>query len=114
MDEAVVGAAWYSPESWRQLEEAVAAAGLPKTILAGSYAEFVAAFDAQARAYARQGVRVEKLPVDVPHMAAFCKRWGLELTSVGRTKYGAALAAAGGDREALDRGGFVDRTRTEQ
>jgi len=62
MDEAVVGAAWYTPASWLQLEEAVAAAGLPKTILAGSYAEFVVAFDAQARTFARQGVKVEKVP----------------------------------------------------
>jgi hypothetical protein len=107
------GMAWYTPESWRQLEEAIAAAGMPKAMLASSYAEFVAQYDAFARGFERQGVRVEKTPIDVPHMVAWCKRWGLSINAAGRSKYAAALAGHGGDREELDRRGFVDRTRAE-
>ena len=110
---SVVGQAWYTAEGWRQLEEAVAAAGLPKGALCSSYAEFVARFDGMAREAARQGVKVEKTPIDVPHMVAWCKRWGLQINSAGRTKYGAVLAAAGGSREKMDAMRFVDRTRAE-
>lgn len=112
-DAPCIAQAWYSPESWRQLEEAIAAAGMPKTMLCDSYAEFAARFDSMVREFERQGVRVEKVSIDVPHMVAWCRRWGLEINNAGRTRYGAMLALADGDREKLDARGFVDRTRAE-
>jgi hypothetical protein len=84
---------------------------MPKHTLVGSYAEFVASFDSAARGFERQGVRVEKTPIDAPHLVAWCGRWGLRIDTAGRSRYGAALLAAGGDLAELDRGGFVDRTR---
>ena len=108
-----INQAWYTPESWLQLEEAIAAAGMPKNMLCASYEEFLAMFDDFAREWEKQGVRVVKVSIDVPHMVAWCKRWGLPINNMGRSKYGAALAAAGGDREELDRLGFVDLPRAE-
>jgi len=109
----VIGQAWYSPESFRQLKEAVAAQGMPKGVLCSSYAEFVTRFDAMARGFASQGFRVEKVSVDVPHMVAWCKRWGLEINNAGRTRYVATLGLADGDSEKTDSMRFVDRTRAE-
>jgi hypothetical protein len=109
----VIAQAWYEPQSWVLLEAAIAAAGMPKTMLVGSYEDFVSAFDCFVREFARQGIRVEPTPIDVPHMVAWCARWGLRIDSVGRTKYVAALAMAGGDLAEVDRRPFVDRTRTE-
>ena len=111
--DVAVAQAWFTPASWVQLEEAIAAAGMPKTVLADSYEDFVSAFDCFVREFTRQGIRVEPTPIDVPHMVAWCARWGLRIDSVGRTKYVAALAMAGGDLAEVDRRPFVDRTRTE-
>ena len=52
--------AWYTPESWRQLEEAIAAAGMPKNMLCASYAEFVDAYNVYARGFEGRGVRVRE------------------------------------------------------
>lgn len=100
--------AWYSPESWRQLEEAVQAAGLPRTILSPTYEEFVSMFDATVRRFEDAGIAYEKVVIDVPHMVEWCKRWGLKLNNMGRTKYGAALSLCEGDRNELDRLDFSD------
>lgn len=111
--DVAVAQAWFTPASWVQLEEAIAAAGMPKTVLADSYEDFVSAFDCFVREFARQGIRVEPTPIDVPHMVAWCARWGLRIDSAGRTKYVAALAMADGNLAEVDRRPFVDRTRTE-
>ena len=111
--DVAVAQAWFTPASWVQLEEAIAAAGMPKTVLADSYEDFVAAFGRFARGFEERGIRVEKLPIDVPHMVDWCSHWDLKIDSAGRAKYGAALALAGGDLAEVDRRPFVDRTRTE-
>jgi hypothetical protein len=108
-----IAQAFYTPESWRQLEAAVAEAGLPKDTLCASYESFVAKWKRLALEFERHGVAVDKLPIDVSHMVAWCARWGLSLDAKGRSKYGVALATTGGDSAALDRSGFVDRTRAE-
>jgi hypothetical protein len=114
MGEAVaIAQAWYTPESWRHLEAAVAKAGLPKDTLCSSYEVFVAKWERMAREFERRGVKAEKTPIDVSHMVAWCARWGLSLDGKGRAKYGAMLAAVDGDCAKLDRSGFVDRTRAE-
>jgi hypothetical protein len=94
---STLNAAWYTPESWRQLEEAVAEAGLPPEMLVGSHADFVARFDILRSHYERQGVRVVKMPIDVPHMVAWCKRYGMPLNTASRAQYMAHMAL-GGDK----------------
>jgi hypothetical protein len=108
----IIGQAWYTPESFRQLEAAISAAGMPRNMLCSSYAEFVTRFDAMAREFARRGFKVEKVSVDVPRMVAWCKRWGLEINSAGRTRYVAMLGLSDGDSERADSMRFVDRIRT--
>jgi hypothetical protein len=106
--------AWYTPESWRQLEEAIAAAGMPKDMLASSYAKFVAQFDQSVRAFEKHGVKVMKAPVDVPHMVRWCGRQGLDIDAAGRSKYGLALTLVSGDRGRMDDTGLDDRMRRER
>jgi hypothetical protein len=72
-----LGQAWYTPETWRQLEAAVAEAGMPKDTLCSSYEVFVAKYERMARECEERGVKVEKRPVDVAQMVAWCARWGL-------------------------------------
>jgi len=112
-DAPCIGQAWYTPESFRQLEEAIKAAGMPKEYLCSSYAEYIAAFDSIAREFKRHGFGVEKVPVDVSHMVAWCGRWGLKINNAGRTRYVAMLGLADGDCEKMDGLEFVDPTRTE-
>ena len=88
--DVVIAQAWFTPASWALLEAAIAAAGMPQTILADSYEDFISAFDCFARGFEEQGIRVEKLPINVPHMVEWCSRWGLEINSAGRARYGAA------------------------
>jgi hypothetical protein len=109
----VIGQAWYSEPSFHELEEAVAAAGMPKDTLCSSYAEFVTRFDAMLRGFERRGFRVEKVSVDVPRMVAWCACWGLQINNAGRTRYVAMLGLSDGDPEKADSRRFVDRTRTE-
>jgi hypothetical protein len=89
-----LGLAWYTPESWRQLEEAITAAGLAKSMLLGSYAEFVARFDNMRHEFERQGVKVKKAPIDVARMVARCERQGVRIDAAGRAKY---MALGGGE-----------------
>src|ERR1700733_13084071 len=100
--DAAVAQAWFTPASWVQLEEAIAAAGMPEIVLADSYEDFVSAFDCFVREFATQGIRVEPLPIEVPHMLAWCARCRSRIDSAGRTKYVAALAVAGGDLAQVD------------
>jgi hypothetical protein len=94
---AEVGMAWFSPASWEQLR------AVAEDELTGSYDDFVRKVERQMRAFEARGFTVAKVVVDVPHMVAWCRRHGLRVTSTSRAKYGAALLAAGGDRDALDR-----------
>ena len=86
---------------------------MPANTVCASYAEFVARFDVMARGFASQGFRVEKVFVDVPHMTAWCKRWGLSINNAGRTRYVSMLGLSDGDRAKADSVRFVDRTRVE-
>jgi hypothetical protein len=95
-----MGMAWYTPESWRELQ------AVAEGPLCGSYGEFVAYATEQVRAFEARGIKVDKYPVDVAHMAAWCKRHGYRLNSKGRSIYGAALLAAGRDRAKLDKTPF--------
>jgi hypothetical protein len=103
-----IAMAWFSPESWRQLEAVSDAA------VCGSYEEFLRHATEMVRAFEAEGIEVEKHFLDVPHMVAWCRRWGYRIDSKGRAAYGSALLAAGGDPAELDRRGFVDHTRPQQ
>ena len=105
----VVGMAWYTPESWRKLQ-AVTEGLRP---VCDSYDDFVGRAEEIIRVWTKDGITVEKAPVDVAHMAAWCKRHGLKLDSRGRAIHGSVLLTAGGDREELDRMGFEDRSQHE-
>jgi hypothetical protein len=97
--------AWYTPASWRQLQEAVGAGD-------DSYEEFVRRVDEQIRLFAARGIVVEKMLIDVPHMLAWCKRHGYGVNdSKGRATYGAMLQMADRDLAELDRMDFEDGSK---
>jgi hypothetical protein len=98
------GIAWYTPRSWRELE---AVTDEPLC----SYDEFVRKSAEHIRRFEAEGIRAERILIDVAHMAAWCKRQGLRVDSKGRSMYGAALLAAGGDTAELDALGFEDRSK---
>ena len=105
---SVLHMAWYTPETWRELD-AVPGSGLQMT-----YPEFVAKVDRQIAAFAREGVRVVKLPIDVAQMVEWCRRHGYENDSKGRAAFGAALAAAQAAGADVMVGAVEDRTRSIQ
>ena len=45
--------------------------------------EYVAGLEAEAREFDRQGIDVEPVPIDVPHMPAWCAKLGLEIDTIG-------------------------------
>lgn len=77
---------WYTPESWRQL------GAVADDKLCGTHADFVQKTTQAIRRFKAEGVEVEKVLIDVDHMAAWLKRWGHRIDSRGRAMYGALLA----------------------
>jgi hypothetical protein len=102
--------AWYLPASWRQLQ-AVAGADTLCT-----YDAFVKKTEDLLRGFRAQGVAAEKVPIEVDHMAAWCKRHGYPISDGGsRAAYGAMLAMHEGkpfDLDApVDDAGLLPRTQ---
>jgi hypothetical protein len=103
---STVGMAWYDAEAWRQLE------AIPEADIQKSYRDFVRTFETLARKIAAQGFVVEKIPVDVEQMRAWCHRHGYEIDE-RRAVYGTMLLMARDHPDALD-APVIDNTRTLQ
>jgi hypothetical protein len=83
--------AWYTPESWRQLQAAACDALC-------SYAEFLQNTEAIVLGFKAQGIAAEKVTVDVAHMAAWCKRHGYPISDTrSRAAYGSILGMHRGE-----------------
>jgi hypothetical protein len=85
---STMGVAWYSAEAWKQLEV------IPEAGIAKSYADFVRTFETLARKFAAQGIAVEKMPIDLEQMRAWCHRRGYEIDDKGRAVYGTMVLMA--------------------
>jgi hypothetical protein len=99
-----VAMAWFTPTSWCEL------CAVAEDELAGSYEAFVHNATAKIAAFEAQGFAVTKVPIDVPHLVAWCTRHGLHVDSKSRAAYGAAPISVDGDRNALDRMGLEGRS----
>jgi hypothetical protein len=98
----VIGAAWYSPETYRRL------AAMPEPRIEKTYAEFTTSFEAMERDLVARGFVVEKVPVDIKRMVKWCHRHGYDIDGRGRSAYGAVLMMGG------ENGQFRDNTRVLQ
>jgi hypothetical protein len=85
--------AWYTPMSWRRLQEVTEAP------LAESYEAYVALTEKMIREFEERGIVVVKSVVDVDDMAAWCRKNGYRINARGRATYG-AMVAAWRDRDA--------------
>ncbi len=88
----MIGQVWYSLEAWRELERAVAAAGLGERLC--SHAEFVAEFDRFVRKCEKRGERVKKVSIVVPDMVAWIDQRGYKFDAAARRRYAAFAARA--------------------
>jgi hypothetical protein len=102
--------AWYSPATWRQLQDAAGADALC------SYGEFVRKTEDLLRGFRAQGVPADKVSIDVDHMSAWCKRHGYPISDASsRSAYGSILSMHGGKLFDIDTpfddGGLLSRTQ---
>jgi len=96
VNENVVSMAWYSPEAWAQLK------AIPEAGVEMSYPGFARNFETLSRQFAAQGIKVEKVSVDVDQMIAWCHRNGYAIDTTGRSIYGSVLLMAREDPKVLD------------
>ena len=82
-----VGFAWYRAEQWQRLHELDAGA----TQLHEQYEDWVASANRTIAELASHGIMVEKVPVDVEEIAAWCSREGMRFDSKARSMYVADL-----------------------
>ncbi len=79
----VLGLAWYRREHWAVLREvSVDADRLEKT-----WDEWLPFAEARFAALQQQGIRVEKIVVDIIDMAKWCREMGREVDAPGRAAY---------------------------
>jgi hypothetical protein len=79
--DAVMSMAWYTPETWRELQ-AIPEAEIE---ILRTYCGYVKRLIAGLTA---QGWRVVKVPVNVSQMVEWCHRHGYEADTRGRAAYG--------------------------
>jgi hypothetical protein len=88
VSDAVVGMAWYTLSTWRELR------AIPEAKIEISYPQFVRKVARLIAGYEAQGFRVVKTPINVAQMVEWCHRNGYEVDTTGRTVFGVALIAA--------------------
>jgi len=79
----VVGIAWYRPEQWGQLREAVT----DPEVLEDTHEEWLDIARRTVLDLAREGVRAERVDVDVDELANWCRERGRALDGSARAQY---------------------------
>jgi hypothetical protein len=78
---------WYTPESWQALRTVAD----DRDKLADSFEDFVAGAERCRAGFAKRGIAVEKLLLDVGDLVRWCRREGYRVEGKGRAAYGAHL-----------------------
>ena len=94
--ETVLGMAWYTPEAWARLK------AIPEARIEMSYRAYVRNYEAYVRRFVAEGIKVERVAVNVDQMLAWCHRNGYEVDSTGRAIFGSVLTMARDDPRVLD------------
>ena len=105
---SVICMGWYTPATWRELR------AIPEAGIEMSYSAFVRKCERRIADYIARGFRVEKVPVDIGRMKAWCGKHGYALDAKGRAAFGAALAVARESGEDVMAARFRDDTREVQ
>lgn len=100
----IIYAGWYTPSAWNRMKELA----IDRDEMVGTYEDFIANFNKQLRDWQAAGETVTVIQIDVDHMVAWLKRYGIPLDGVGRAAYGAALGGADGDKAKMDEIEFND------
>jgi hypothetical protein len=102
--------AWYTPATWCQLQDVAGADTLC------TYDVFVKKTENLLCGFRAQGIAAEKVPIDVNHMSAWCRRHGYPISATGsRAAYGSILGMHGGElfdiNTPFDDRGLLSRTQ---
>ena len=106
--ETVLSMAWYTPEAWARLK------AIPEARIDMSYRAYVHNYEAYTRRFVAEGIKVERVAVDVDQMLAWCHRNGYEVNSTGRAIFGTVLTMARDDPRVLDNPIVDNVTRSVQ
>ena len=79
----VVGIAWYRPEQWGQLRNAV----VDPEVLEDTHEEWLEIAQQTVLDLAREGMRAERIDVDVDELASWCRETGRALDGAARAQY---------------------------
>jgi hypothetical protein len=99
---------WYTPETWRELS------AHPEAKIEKTYSEYVRDCERFIAGCPAQGLRVVKVPIDIPLMIEWCHAHGYEIDSAGRSVFGTVLRAAQDAGDDIRTMLFRDDTRTVQ
>jgi hypothetical protein len=80
-----MGFAWYTPAGWYRLRE------VADDLDGQTYLEFVTKAERIIAEFAAQGIRAEKVVIDVDDLVAWCRREGCKNDQKARAAYGAHL-----------------------
>ena len=89
-----IGMSWYTPESWERLR---AVADDRATL--GTFDAYQRKAERAIREFAAQGIKVEKVLLDIDDLVRWCRREGYAIDQRGRAAYGVALLVSVGDPE---------------
>jgi hypothetical protein len=106
--ETVLGMAWYTPEAWARLK------AIPEARVDMSYRAYVRNYDAYVRRFVAEGIKVERVAVDVDQMLAWCHRNGYAVDTTGRAIFSTVLTMARDDPRVLDNPIVDNVTRSVQ
>lgn len=81
--DVVIGFAWYRPEQWPLLRSLSA----DRDVLEETYAQWLAHANKTIEKLRCQGIRAEKVDLDVNELSAWCKKRGCSLDAEARTAY---------------------------
>jgi len=81
--ETAFGFAWFDREQWSRMAEIAE----DRAAMDDSFEDWESSALSALRDLEAKGVTVEKVPIDVPAFAAWCREKGLPLTSGSRAKY---------------------------
>ena len=93
--QTVLGFAWFDREQWSRMAEIAE----DRTAMDDSFDDWEASALSAVRDLRAKGVTVEKVPIDVPAFAAWCREKGLPVTSGSRAKYVSFVLQARGKHD---------------
>jgi hypothetical protein len=99
---------WYTPETFRELR------AHPEAKIEKQYSDWVRDCESFIAGCPSQGLRVVKVPIDIPLMIEWCHARGYEIDSAGRAVFAGMLLGAQDAGDDIRTVSFSDDTRIVQ